>query len=54
MIRRRLLLGTSLATLAAPAVLRAQPKTIKMGSLRLVHSMPPFTERLSCWPIMDS
>jgi len=42
MIRRRLLLGTSLATLAAPAVLRAQPKTIKMGSLRLVHSMPPF------------
>jgi NitT/TauT family transport system substrate-binding protein len=42
MIRRRLLLGSGLATLAAPAVLRAQPRTIKMGALRLVHSMPPF------------
>lgn len=43
--RRRLLIGAGLAaagTMAAPAVLRAQPKTIKMGALRLVHSMPPF------------
>ena len=40
--RRRLLIGTAIATLAAPAVLRAQPKAIKMGALRLVHSMPPF------------
>ena len=45
MIRRRLLLGSSLAaagTLAAPSILRAQGKTVKMGCLRLVHSMPPF------------
>lgn len=45
MQRRRLLIGAGLAaagTMAAPAVLRAQPKTIKMGALRLVHSMPPF------------
>jgi NitT/TauT family transport system substrate-binding protein len=45
MIRRRHLLGASLAaagTLAAPSVLRAQGKTVKMGCLRLVHSMPPF------------
>ncbi|MGE5149837.1 MAG: ABC transporter substrate-binding protein [Rhodospirillaceae bacterium] len=45
MIRRRLLLGSSLAaagTLAAPSILRAQGKTVKMGALRLVHSMPPF------------
>ncbi len=41
--RRRLLIGaTAIGTLAAPAVLRAQPKTIKMGALRLVHSMPPY------------
>ena len=46
--RRRLLVGAGFAaaTLAAPAVLRAQPKTVKMGSLRLIHSMPPhFYER---------
>jgi len=45
MIRRRLLLGSGLAaagTLAAPSILRAQGKTVKMGALRLVHSMPPF------------
>ncbi len=45
MIRRRHLLGAGLAaagTLAAPSVLRAEGKTIKMGALRLVHSMPPF------------
>src|SRR5690242_10324699 len=42
--RRRLLVGASLAatTVAAPSVLRAQPKTVKMGALRLVHSMPPY------------
>ena len=42
--RRRLLAGAgfAVATLAAPAVLRAQPKTVKMGALRLVHSMPPY------------
>ena len=43
--RRRLLIGAGLVAagaVAAPAVLRAQPKTIKMGALRLVHSMPPF------------
>ncbi|HTE82198.1 MAG TPA: NrtA/SsuA/CpmA family ABC transporter substrate-binding protein [Reyranella sp.] len=42
--RRRLLAGAGFAatTLAAPAVLRAQPKTVKMGALRLVHSMPPY------------
>lgn len=42
--RRRLLSGAGFAaaTFAAPAVLRAQPKTVKMGALRLVHSMPPY------------
>jgi NitT/TauT family transport system substrate-binding protein len=42
--RRRLLAGAGFAaaTLAAPAVLGAQPKTVKMGALRLVHSMPPY------------
>ena len=42
--RRRLLAGASLAatTLAAPSVLRAETRTVKMGALRLVHSMPPY------------
>src|SRR5476651_579848 len=47
--RRRLLAGASLATatlaaatLAAPTILRAQGRTVKMGALRLVHSMPPY------------
>ncbi|HTR83661.1 MAG TPA: NrtA/SsuA/CpmA family ABC transporter substrate-binding protein [Reyranella sp.] len=42
--RRRFLIGTGLAasaTLAAPAIVRAET-TVKMGALRLVHSMPPF------------
>ena len=43
--RRRLLAGASFAamgTLAAPSILRAQAgQTVKMGALRLVHSMPP-------------
>jgi NitT/TauT family transport system substrate-binding protein len=42
--RRRLLVGTTLsaAALAAPSILRAQDRTVKMGALRLVHSMPPY------------
>jgi len=42
--RRRLLAGAGFAaaTLAAPSVLRAEPRTVKMGALRLVHSMPPY------------
>jgi NitT/TauT family transport system substrate-binding protein len=42
--RRRLLAGAGLAaaTLAAPSVLRAEPRTVRMGALRLVHSMPPY------------
>jgi NitT/TauT family transport system substrate-binding protein len=42
--RRRLLAGAGLAaaSLAAPSVLRAEPRTVKMGALRLVHSMPPY------------
>ncbi len=46
--RRRLIAGagfaaaTAATTLAAPAVLRAETRTVKMGALRLVHSMPPY------------
>ncbi len=42
--RRRLLQGAGLAaaTLATPSMLRAQERTVKMGALRLVHSMPPY------------
>ena len=42
--RRRLLAGAGLAVaaLAAPSVLRAETRTVKMGALRLVHSMPPY------------
>src|SRR5690349_703434 len=41
--RRRLLIGAGFTagTLAAPAIVRAET-TVKMGSLRLVHSMPPY------------
>jgi len=42
--RRRFLVGTGLAaagTVAAPAIVRAET-VVKMGTLRLVHSMPPF------------
>ncbi len=43
--RRRLLAGAGFVaagTLAAPSILRAQAgQTVKMGALRLVHSMPP-------------
>jgi NitT/TauT family transport system substrate-binding protein len=51
MIRRRhFLIGAGLAagTLSAPQVLRAQERVIKMGALRLIHSMPPhFYERFA-------
>jgi NitT/TauT family transport system substrate-binding protein len=41
--RRRLLAGAGLAagSLATPSILRAQTRAVKMGALRLVHSMPP-------------
>jgi NitT/TauT family transport system substrate-binding protein len=45
MLRRNLLAGAGLVaagTLAAPSILRAQTRTVKMGALRLVHSMPPY------------
>jgi NitT/TauT family transport system substrate-binding protein len=43
MIRRRsLIAGAAIAPLAAPFVARAQAaRTVKMGSLRLIHSMTP-------------
>lgn len=52
MIRRRhFLIGAGIAagTLGAPALLRAQTqRTVKMGALRLIHSMPPhFYERFA-------
>jgi NitT/TauT family transport system substrate-binding protein len=42
--RRRLLANASVAAgiLAAPSVVRAEARTVKMGALRLVHSMPPY------------
>ena len=42
--RRRLLVGTTLSAtlLAAPSIVRAQDRVVKMGALRLVHSMPPY------------
>ena len=45
MIQRRRLLasaGFAASMLAAPAIVRAEGKTVKMGTLRLVHSMPPY------------
>jgi len=43
MMQRRHLLGAiALAPLVAPSIARAQaPRTVKMGSLRLIHSMTP-------------
>jgi NitT/TauT family transport system substrate-binding protein len=45
MLTRRIVLtaaGAGLGTLAAPAILRAQaPRVVRMGSLRLIHSMTP-------------
>ncbi len=42
MQRRHLLGGIALAPLAAPSIARAQAtRTVKMGSLRLIHSMTP-------------
>jgi NitT/TauT family transport system substrate-binding protein len=43
--RRRLIAGAGFVaagTIAAPSILRAQTRTVKMGALRLVHSMPPY------------
>lgn len=49
--RRQMLLGSTAATtvLAMPAIVRAQaPRTVKIGSLRLIHSMTPhFYERFA-------
>jgi NitT/TauT family transport system substrate-binding protein len=45
MLQRRHLLasaGSAAGMLAAPAFLRAETRTVKMGVLRLVHSMPPY------------
>ncbi|MEI7872578.1 MAG: NrtA/SsuA/CpmA family ABC transporter substrate-binding protein [Alphaproteobacteria bacterium] len=45
MLRRHLLAGAGFVaagTFAAPSILRAQTRTVKMGALRLVHSMPPY------------
>ncbi len=51
MLNRRSLLATGAAGVAAvamPGVLRAQTKVVKMGSLRLIHSMTPhFYERFA-------
>jgi NitT/TauT family transport system substrate-binding protein len=42
MFRRQLLAAAAIAPLAAPPVARAQAaRTVKMGSLRLIHSMTP-------------
>jgi NitT/TauT family transport system substrate-binding protein len=42
MMNRRTLLATGAATLAAPHIAKAQAaRTVKMGSLRLIHSMTP-------------
>jgi NitT/TauT family transport system substrate-binding protein len=42
--RRRLLIGSAVAAgaVAAPSILRAEDRKVKMGALRLVHSMPPY------------
>ncbi len=44
MINRRQIIasaGAGLGLIAMPSVLRAQTRTVKMGSLRLIHSMTP-------------
>jgi NitT/TauT family transport system substrate-binding protein len=44
MIRRRdFLIGAGIATIAAPSILRAEePVVIKMGALKLIHSIAPY------------
>src|SRR3981081_74938 len=44
MIRRRdFLIGAGAATIAGPTVVRAQqPTVIKMGALKLIHSIAPY------------
>ena len=41
MTRRALLAGVAGAALAAPAIVRAQDKVLKVGGLRLIHSITP-------------
>ena len=47
--RRHLLAGAAMGAVAAPALARAQaPTTIRMGSLKLIHSIAPsFYERFT-------
>jgi NitT/TauT family transport system substrate-binding protein len=49
MLNRRTLLAGTAAALAMPSIARAQTqRTVKMGSLRLIHSMTPhFYERFA-------
>ena len=49
MLDRRTVIAGAVATLAAPSVLRAQaPVVIKMGGLKLIHSIAPhFYERFT-------
>jgi len=41
-LNRRTLLAASAATLATPAIVAAQGTRVKMGALRLIHSITPF------------
>lgn len=41
-LNRRTLLAASTATLATPAIVAAQGTRVKMGALRLIHSITPF------------
>src|SRR5258708_22167828 len=41
MTRRTLLAGVAGAALCAPAIVRAQDKVLKVGGLRLIHSITP-------------
>jgi ABC-type nitrate/sulfonate/bicarbonate transport system substrate-binding protein len=48
MNRRHLIAGAAAGAIAMPHVARAQSRTVKMGSLRLIHSMTPhFYERFA-------
>src|SRR6201991_2883747 len=41
--RRKFLIGAGIATVAAPSIVRAdEPVVIKMGSLKLIHSIAPY------------
>jgi hypothetical protein len=41
-LQRRTLLAASAVTLATPAIVAAQGTRVKMGALRLIHSITPF------------